>query len=78
MSNSHQSLKAEGLYKKYGTRMVVKDVDVSMIDELFLVTQPAHLQQQIGEKLTGEERDVHRADLLRKKLSGISGVHLSQ
>ena len=30
MSNSHQSLKAEGLYKKYGTRMVVKDVDVSV------------------------------------------------
>ena len=30
MSNGHQSLKAEGLYKKYGTRMVVKDVDVSV------------------------------------------------
>lgn len=30
MSNDHQSLKAEGLYKKYGTRMVVKDVDVSV------------------------------------------------
>ena len=30
MSNCHQSLKTEGLYKKYGTRMVVKDVDVSV------------------------------------------------
>jgi len=30
MSNGHQSLKAKGLYKKYGTRMVVKDVDVSV------------------------------------------------
>ena len=30
MSSDHQSLKAEGLYKKYGTRMVVKDVDVSV------------------------------------------------
>ena len=30
MSSGHQSLKAEGLYKKYGTRMVVKDVDVSV------------------------------------------------
>ena len=30
MSNDHQSLKAEGLYKKYGTRMVVKDIDVSV------------------------------------------------
>ena len=57
---------------------MLKDVDVSMIDELFLVTQPAHLQHQIGEKLTGEERDVHRADLLRQKLSGIGGVQLPQ
>lgn len=28
MSNKYQSLKAKGLYKKYGTNMVVKDVDV--------------------------------------------------
>ena len=57
---------------------MVKDVDVSMIDELFLVSQPAHLQHQIGEKLAGEERDVHRADLLRQKLSGIGGIQLPQ
>ena len=28
MNNRHQTLEAKGLYKKYGKRMVVKDVDV--------------------------------------------------
>ncbi|MEM1060328.1 MAG: ATP--guanido phosphotransferase, partial [Verrucomicrobiota bacterium] len=38
------------------------------IDELFMRTQPAHLQQQLDSKLTGEERDALRADVMRDKL----------
>lgn len=38
------------------------------IDELFMRTQPAHLQQQLESKLSGEERDALRADLMRDKL----------
>jgi protein arginine kinase len=51
-----------------------EDLEVAIVDELFLVTQPAHLQQFVGEKLSGEERDVHRANLLRDRLSGVKGV----
>jgi protein arginine kinase len=46
--------------------------DRSLTDELFILTQPAHLQKQFSEKLTAEERDVLRADMLREHLKGVS------
>jgi protein arginine kinase len=42
--------------------------DRALIDELFIVTQPAHLQKQFTEKLAAEERDLLRADMLRERL----------
>ena len=47
-------------------------VDRSLTDELFIVIQPAHLQRQHAEKLSGEERDLHRADMLRERLKQVS------
>lgn len=38
------------------------------IDELFIETQPAHLQKNSQQKLTAEERDTLRADIVRLKL----------
>ncbi len=43
-------------------------VDRSLVDELFLITQPAHLQKRYSEKLSAEERDLLRADMLRERL----------
>jgi protein arginine kinase len=43
-------------------------VDRSLVDELFIMTQPAHLQKQHAEKLSAEERDLLRADMLRDRL----------
>lgn len=40
----------------------------SLVDELFVITQPAHLQLKFSEKLSAEERDVLRADMLRERL----------
>lgn len=37
-------------------------------EELFLITQPAHLQKRYSEKLSAEERDLLRADMLRERL----------
>lgn len=48
------------------------DLDRSLVDELFILTQPAHLQKQHSEKLSAEERDVLRADMLRERLRPIS------
>ncbi len=46
--------------------------DRSLSDELFILTQPAHLQKQHSEKLSAEERDVLRADMLREHLRNVS------
>lgn len=47
-------------------------VDRFLVDELFITTQPAHLQKKYSEKLTAEERDLLRADMMRERLSGVS------
>src|SRR5579862_2984619 len=44
----------------------------SAVDELFIVTQPAHLQKQFSDKLSAEERDLLRADMLRDRLKHVS------
>jgi protein arginine kinase len=41
------------------------------IDELFIRTQPAHLQKDFERKLTTEERDGLRSDLLRERLKSV-------
>src|SRR5881396_3489928 len=47
-------------------------VERSLIDELFITTQPAHLQKQFSEKLNAEERDLLRADMVRERLRHVS------
>jgi protein arginine kinase len=42
------------------------------VDELFILTQPAHLQKQFSDKLSAEERDLLRADMLRDRLKHVS------
>lgn len=47
-------------------------VDRSLTDELFIMTQPAHLQKKHSEKLSPEERDLLRADMVRERLKHVS------
>lgn len=49
-----------------------QDLDRAMVDELFIVTQPYHLQKSVAGKLTADERDILRADMLRERLRHIS------
>src|SRR5438034_7602596 len=51
---------------------VFPGVDRSLVDELFILTQPAHLQKQHSEKLSAEERDLLRADMVRERLKQVS------
>jgi len=44
----------------------------ALIDELFLMTQPAHLQKQHAGKLSAEERDLLRADTMRERLKNVN------
>jgi len=47
----------------------LKNIELQTLNELFLQTQPAHLQKLQGERLTGEQRSYVRASLIRARLS---------
>ena len=47
----------------------IKDISISTVNELFMLTQPAHLQLNFGEELTPVRRDVLRAEIIRSRLS---------
>lgn len=47
----------------------IDNIDLQTINELFLQTQPAHLQKIRGTKLNGEQRSIARADHIRDRLS---------
>jgi protein arginine kinase len=48
------------------------EVDRALVDELFILTQPAHLQKQFSDKLSAEERDLLRSDMVRDRLKNVS------
>jgi protein arginine kinase len=47
------------------------EVNRYLVDELFVITHPAHLQKAFSEKLSAEERDLLRADMLRERLKSV-------
>jgi protein arginine kinase len=48
----------------------VKDIELRTLNELFLLTQSAHLQKLQGRKLEGDVRRAARADFIRQRLGG--------
>lgn len=50
----------------------IKLVDMKTVNELFLLSQPGHLQRMHGAKLSGEQRSAARADLIRKRFDASS------
>lgn len=48
---------------------ILADLKRDSINELFILTQPAHLQKLAGKELESVYRDIARADLLRQKVS---------
>lgn len=47
---------------------IIRDINRATINELFIITQPAHLQKLDNKKLSSAERDIKRAELIRMKL----------
>lgn len=47
----------------------LKSVDLQTVNELFIQSQPAHLQKLQGERLNGEQRSIARAALIRARLN---------
>jgi protein arginine kinase len=77
LSNAHTVSSKEALNLLSLLRM---GVDLEMfpvatrgaVDELFISSQPAHVQKSAKLKLTAEERDIFRAELIRDRLKNIS------
>ncbi|GAH64737.1 unnamed protein product, partial [marine sediment metagenome] len=57
---------------------VIKDITLGVINEIMLVSRPANIQLYFGEVLEEHERDVRRAEYIRKKLSGKSQITKSK
>ena len=47
---------------------IVKDLDLVGINEVLLLSQPAHLQKMFGQEMAPYERDIKRTDMIRDKL----------
>lgn len=76
LANAHSISSKESMnllsFMRLGIEMgFFKGTQRSLVDELFVLTQPAHLQSGVGRKLKGEERDLLRADMLRQHLKGV-------
>jgi protein arginine kinase len=50
---------------------IIKGMDRRKLNELFIMTQPAHLQKSCGRLLSAAERDFERARLLRDELKSV-------
>jgi protein arginine kinase len=50
---------------------LIKDLDIPTVNELFIFTQPAHLQKIKGEAMDVSERNSARAAYLREKLASL-------
>lgn len=46
----------------------ISDISIDTVNELFMLTQPAHLQINSGEELDAEHRDIARARIIRSRL----------
>ncbi|MCD6405403.1 MAG: protein arginine kinase [Planctomycetes bacterium] len=58
---------------RLGTCMnILPAIDTRTLNEIFLLTQPAHLQKVVDRALSPEARDVERAVFIREKLAAFS------
>jgi protein arginine kinase len=77
LANAHSISSKEAMnllsLLRLGTELgLFAGVERSLPDALFLLTQPGHLQLRFSEKLSAEERDVLRADMVRERLRTVS------
>lgn len=51
---------------------LVKNLTVSRINKIMLLTQPGHLQKITGERIDPDDRDERRAGMVRREIKGVS------
>jgi len=52
---------------------LIQDLQIAHINELFIHTQPAHLQKMAGNELGSADRNIERARYLRQYLDKENG-----
>ena len=57
---------------RLGLTIGLLDVPAAFLNHLMIATQPAHMQAEAGSALEPEERDLRRAQLVRRKLTEVS------
>ena len=48
---------------------LVDKFDYRMLNELLIITQPAHLQKYVGREMDTTERDMMRAEMVRNRFA---------
>lgn len=82
LSNAHTISSKEALNLLSLVRMGV-DLEIFpatarvTVDEMFILSQPAHVQRVAARKLTAEDRDILRAELVRAQLASIPKPNLT-
>ena len=76
LANARMITSEETMMFLSGLRMghhlgLLPDIDAKIINELFLFTQPAHLQKRYGDELETHSRDLCRANDIRSRLPKI-------
>ena len=76
LANAHSISSKETMnllsFMRLGVEMnLFPGTERALVDELFILTQPAHLQRMLSDKLSAEERDLVRADMLRERLKNV-------
>ena len=49
---------------------LISDIPIETVNQLFILTQPAHLQEIRGETLNAEQRNIERANFIRSRING--------
>lgn len=70
--SSKETMNLLSLFRLGVDLAMFEGVSKALIDELFVITQPAHLQKPQAEKLDAEERDIVRAEMVRGYLKDVS------
>jgi protein arginine kinase len=76
LANAHSISSKEGMnllsLLRFGLDLgCFPGVDRTLVEELLIQTQPAHLQRLHPEKLSADERDLLRSDMLRNRLADL-------
>jgi len=70
LMTTEESMQLLSLVRVGAITGVLRDMDVRRVNELVLLTQPAHLQQFLGKELGQDDRRIARASALRERLGG--------